>query len=583
MLHRFPPNCASFLLPALRRAAGLAFLGAVAFGSHACAPTVDEGGHGCPCDDSTYACCNARCVAKGALTSDGVCPGESPIADGEGNPQDAGEDAGEDAVVPISDGSEADGSLGADASEDSGADASEDSGADACGDAQAVFDPSGGVDYADLSGCGLAELTLSVPDVVNDAGDDAQALDAAQTSDGSAPAIDLADTIFDDDTGEVTYAGKTIRGATTSPPGVRDVKSGIAYRLTSAGLAVFAFESLVVPAGASLRVVGSYPVALVSATTMRIDGVVDVRPMSPDGLTICAPAAPLLGDSVQRAGPAGPGGGSGGAGGYNDHYAAYPASAGMAPNGFVGGAAGSDMDVLTPGSGGGHAGGGGGIANADASVVAGGPSYDQQPLDAAHFHGGAGGGGGAGGVFAYGGPGGGGGGAVRLVAAQAIDVGEGSSVGGVDASGCSGGAGVRADGVSAAGGGGAGGAIVIESPVVTLGSQAVLLAAGGGGGLSNGTDTVAPSPLVSLAEEIAHVGGGMPGCGFPSVSGNGSTVTLLDGQAGYGDPVGCGGGGAAGWIRINSDGEHLATSPSAVVSPSSVPAFFSSGVVAFRP
>jgi hypothetical protein len=365
---------------------------------------------------------------------------------------------------------------------------------------------------------------------------------------------------------------------------VRDVKGGIAYRLTSGGLAIFAFESLVVPQGASLKLVGSYPVALVSATTMRIDGVVDVRPMSQDGLTICTPAAPPSGDFVQPAGPAAPGGGSGGAGGYNDHYAAYPASAGTAPNGMPGGAAGDDSDVLTPGSGGGHAGvGGGASANADASVLAGGPSYDQQPLDAANFHGGAGGGGGAGGVFAYGGPGGGGGGAVRLVAAQAIDIGEASSVGGVDASGCSGGAGVRADGVSAPGGGGAGGAIVIESTVVTLGGQAVLLAAGGGGGVSNGTDIVAPSSQVSLAEEIANVGGGTPGCGFPSVFGNGSTLTLLDGQTGYGDPIGCGGGGAAGWIRINSDGQHLVVKPSAVVSPSSAPAFFSSGVIAFRP
>ena len=560
-----PRRSASFLLPVLRRAAGFAFLGAAALGGHACAPIVDEAGHGCPCDDSTYTCCEARCVPVVMLTDDGMCPGA-----------DSGGDMDDSAVAPIPDGSLGDGP----ADGPPGADGSENSAVDACAWPQASFDPSGGVDYADLSGCGLTEFTISVPDP-SDAG---QVSDASDELSSDAAAIDFADTLFNVDTGEVSYAGATIRLPTTSPPGVRDVKGGIAYRLTSGGLAIFAFESLIVPQGASLKLVGSYPVALVSATTMRIDGVVDVRPMSPDGRTICAPAIPLSGDLVEPAGPAAPGGGSGGAGGYNDHYAAYPASAGTGPNGIAGGAAGNDTDLLTPGSGGGHAGvGGGASANADASVVAGGPSYDQQPLDAANFHGGAGGGGGAGGVFAYGGPGGGGGGAVRLVAAQAIDIGEGSDLGGVDASGCSGGAGVRGDGVSAPGGGGAGGAIVIESTVVTLGSQAVLLAAGGGGGVSNGMDVVAPNPLASLAEEVAYVGGGLPGCGFPSVSGNGSTLTLLDGQTGYGDPIGCGGGGAAGWIRINSDGQHLVMNPSAVVSPSDAPAFFSSGVIAFRP
>ena len=495
-----------------------------------------------------------------ATLEGGMCPNSGA---------DSHRDAGDLAVVPSPDGSladsPADGPLGAEGSGDSAG--------NVCAGAQAVFDPSGGVDFADLSECGLTTFVLSVPEP--SAGDG-----------GDAAALDLTDTLFNVDTGEVTCAGTTVRLPTTSPPGVPDVKGGIAYRLTAGGLAIFAFESLVVPQGASLKLIGSYPVALVSATTMQIDGVVDVRPMSPDGLTICAPAPPAAqnDDFVQPAGPAAPGGGAGGAGGYNDHYAAYPATAGTGPNGISGGAASSDLDVLTAGSGGGHAGAGGGSsANADASVVTGGPSYDQQPLDAANFHGGAGGGGGAGGVFAYGGPGGGGGGAVRLVAAQAIDIGEASTVGGVDASGCSGGDGVRADGVSAPGGGGAGGAIVIESPVVTLGSQAFLLAAGGGGGVSDGSETVAPSPSVSLADELADVGSGMPGCGFPSVFGNGSTLTLLDGQTGYADPVGCGGGGAAGWIRINSDGQHLVMEPSAIVSPNAAPAFFSAGVIAFRP
>jgi hypothetical protein len=126
---------------------------------------------------------------------------------------------------------------------------------------------------------------------------------------------------------------------------------------------------------------------------------------------------------------------------------------------------------------------------------------------------------------------------------------------------------------------------VIESPAVTLGNHAVLLAAGGGGGVSDGSLTVGPSAgaSMSLAEAAGLAGAGMAGCGFPNVSGNGSTLTLLDGQAGYGNPFGCGGGGAAGWIRINSDGQQLVMNPAALASPSTAPAFVSSGMIAFRP
>src|SRR5580698_4386946 len=67
------PRSVSLLLPGLRRAAGFGLLAAASLGAHACAPTVDEAGHGCPCDDSTFTCCNARCVPMATIEG-GICP-----------------------------------------------------------------------------------------------------------------------------------------------------------------------------------------------------------------------------------------------------------------------------------------------------------------------------------------------------------------------------------------------------------------------------------------------------------------------------------------------------------------------------
>ncbi len=87
---------------------------------------------------------------------------------------------------------------------------------------------------------------------------------------------------------------------------------------------------------------------------------------------------------------------------------------------------------------------------------------------------------------------------------------------------------------------------------------------------------------MSIAEASTEVKTGMWGCGFNGDWGNGSPSTGDDGQAGYGNPAGCGGGGAAGWIRINTSNATPAIDPMAIVSPDTTMAFISTGTIAFR-
>ncbi len=584
------PRLTSLLVPAL-------LLGSLALGSGGCAGTVEETGHACPCDDAGYVCCHVTnsCIAIAEWTQGMCSAGADSATEAVGQSADATVDAGDASDA----GREAEAASEALPEAQGSPDGQTLPEADACG-SQVAFDPSGGVTYEDLSGSGLVAFTLPLPPG-SDAGDapDGDATEAGDAQAADAAPIDFTATVFDVDNGTVTYAESTIRGPTTSPMGVLDVKGGIGYRVINANpdggspdyLAIFSFQSLTVPQGATLKLVGSlYPVALVSTTTMQIDGVIDIRPMDPVSLTVCA-SAPSSNNitppvTLQAAGPVAPGGYAGGAGGYNNHYGLSPSMAGSGPGNTPGGAPG-DPNAFppTPGAGGGHAGYGGAAgAGPDASLVPGGPKYDQLPLDAQNFHGGAGGGGGIGALFAYGGPGGAGGGALRLVAGQTISIGGGTAPGGVDASGCSGGFGLQGAGTSAPGGGGAGGAIVVEAPAVKLGDQAVLLAVGGGGGGPSTSFNVRPGFAMSIAEAAATVNSGMPGCGFPQVAGNGSSSVSIDGQTGYGDPTGCGGGGAAGFILINTDGTHLEMSASAIVSPgTTTTAFYPGGTIALRP
>ncbi|HXN30759.1 MAG TPA: hypothetical protein VN894_02815, partial [Polyangiaceae bacterium] len=402
------------------------------------------------------------------------------------------------------------------------------------------FTPSGGIPVADFSGVGLAAFTLAF----HDAGD------------GAAP----GDTVFDVDTGEITSGAAVIRPATTGDPSIRDVQSAVAYRQTSSNMAVFTFGSLSVPSGTTLKLVGTRAVAIASSSTITIDGVVEARPMTPDGTEICGPSQGVA-----------PGGFAGGIGEILGHQGAYSAPT---PGGGPGGGGGG---MAAPGGGGGHASGGGAGCNpgdvADSSAACGsaGTTYDVAQLDQSDFHGGAGGGGG--GVilppYHQGAGGGNGGGAIRLVAVSSLEV-----SGRIDASGCGGLAGSIGLGcasgtplqdcppgstITAGGGGGAGGAIVLEAPRIQLGPSAAIYAMGGAGG-----SPVSPG---GSSEGNAGCEEGVPGDTHASAGAGSVANAAYDAGAQSGLFPGCGGGGAFGWIRINAGGGNVATAASATLNP----------------
>jgi hypothetical protein len=151
----------------------------------------------------------------------------------------------------------------------------------------------------------------------------------------------------------------------------------------------------------------------------------------------------------------------------------------------------------------------------------------------------------AGGSYGCSPTGGPGGGAVQLVARNVIEIGP---CGEVYASGLGG----RVPG----GGGGSGGSILIEAPTVSL--AGALLAAGGS---SAGSTT----PGNDGTDNGTQAGG----VGFLN-GGAGSTGTSIDGGIGGYLSTGdndWGGGGGAGWIRINSTGGNATPQAGAVVNP----------------
>ncbi len=200
-----------------------------------------------------------------------------------------------------------------------------------------TFTPSAGIPASDLDGTGLKDFVLTVHD---DAG-----FDTGDAGDGG-PAP--GDTVIDVDTGEITAGGVVLRPASTGNPANRDVQANIAYRQTDQNIAVFTFLSLTVPAGTTLKLVGQHAVALLSSTTLVVDGAIDARPMNPDGSDVCGPNAAIA-----------PGGFAGGAGEVKGHQGIYSApGGGSGPGGGGGGPSAS-------GGGGGHASGGGAGCESD--------------------------------------------------------------------------------------------------------------------------------------------------------------------------------------------------------------------------
>ena len=350
--------------------------------------------------------------------------------------------------------------------------------------------------------------------------------------------------------GEVRFNSDNglIAGAITRPAntnlGAVEVHAGIAFHVAG-GVGIFAFGPLTVAPGATLKIYGTIPVALVSSGDVLVAGIVDARPFDATG-ALCAGTV------------GGPGGGQGGAPG--------TVVSGMPSSGSPGtgmGPGGGSTGVTQGGPGGGGGGGhfAGGATGADgchlnspaSSGGTGGITYGPG------LQGGSGGGGA--GAFA-GVAGGGGGGAVQLTATGIVTIGDGTDIEGINAGGCGG------VGGTAAGGGGSGGSILVEAPVVQLGIKGTLAANGGGGGAndgSGGNDTGAPG---SLSASIAFGGGSSTAGGTRGGNGGagntpagGAPLAACTGQ-------GFGGGGAAGRVTINTVGAGPSVNAQAVISPS---------------
>lgn len=506
------------------------------------APNVDD-----PCRDprakrnrSSLRC---ECI-PGTLDEDGTCVDDPSFED----PDDAG--APDDSMTPdgdtwVADASE-DADVGApDVAVDGGGDRDAHQGLDATAHDALVldapdtdggnepvddggvspFDPIGPVSPLDLNAVGL-----------------------------STPLLKGSEVLVDADRGRIMKDGVELRPS-NEDVSVAENRAGIRYEQRE-GLSIFVFASLTIPEGTVFKITGTSPVVLASTGNIIIDGVVDVRPMNPDG-ALCA---------SQSAGPAAGRGGIGA----NACGCGTSTVLGRAGEGPGAGQAATQSIPVSGGSGAGHSATGG---NAGAGQVDGGVRYGT--LEGSALEGGSGGGGG-GSVSdnGRGGEGGGGGGALHLVARGAIRVGYGKTLGGINAGGCGGGQNPSGR-PSGGGGGGSGGTVVLEASSVQLGPLAAVAANGGGGGThySRGEDG-------ALSAQGARGGGPQSA---PPVGGNGGAGDVVAGQpggvTGSSPAIGAGGGGAAGYIRIRSLAGRYLANPKAIVSPAAASGATSIGVV----
>jgi hypothetical protein len=260
----------------------------------------------------------------------------------------------------------------------------------------------------------------------------------------------------------VDTTAMTISGPGTSATGV-----------DQGGVAVFTFDNVSVPVGATVNVQGVRPFKLLATGSLTVAGTING-----DGTSAT--------DFVVAANPGGPGGGAGGS---------TSNTPGLGPGG-----GGSPTDSFNGGGGGGFGGAGarGGIQSASLNPAgAGGSSYGDLNTS---LQGGSGGGGGAGTG------GGGGGGAVALFGSTVTINGTVNARGGAGTSGN--------DGAS---GGGSGGAILIHGDLVevtgTLDASGGVGGAGGccGDGGGGGGGRIAYQFKTLLASGTASVGGGASG------------------------------------------------------------------------
>jgi hypothetical protein len=362
--------------------------------------------------------------------------------------------------------------------------------------------------------------------------------DAIDLGVGSIDTAASGSLVFDTDSGQVSQADGTI----VRPAGAGlDATSGIHFEIVSQAngpeIGVFTVASVLVQADDSLRAQGASAFAIVSASDVIINGVIDVD----GGATACDSDSDTC---------AGPGGGNGGDGDGGD---------GQGPGAGQGG---SD-----PGDGGETGGGGGGFATPGArggnglSQVnfqkradggAGGPAVDSELL--VPLRGGGGGGGGAreGTAFSEcntsrdGGLGGGGGGALQLFSRTRIVIANDGAECGIRASGGGGGgAGCGAGG----GGAGSGGALLLEAPSVGVQASCYLVANGGGGSGGHRSDT-AEGGRISAAAQASE---GKFFTSFPSGDGgNGCYLGTAPEAGGDSAYQAGGGGGGDGRIRLHT-------------------------------
>lgn len=346
----------------------------------------------------------------------------------------------------------------------------------------------------------------------------------------------LNNAIMHSDTGEIEGG---IRAAAGDPTALT-VTSGIGFHVVNVGgnnVGIFLFDNLTITG--TLRVVGTHPVAILARGTVN--------------------ATTINVAADQSANTPGPGGYAGGNTTSHD---------GLGPGGGKGGF----ISTFKGGGGGGGHGAAGGVGGTVSSATGGaaGASYDSATL--VTLRGGSGGGAG-GGVEAGGnGNGGAGGGAIQIVAQTSITITNGIAAGGAGGRG----------GNGSSGGGGAGGAILLEAPTVTLSADGFLVAGGGGGGgaTSNGN---------AAGNSNLEVSVGLGGFCSSRCGGQGaySNVATYSGGGGPGTPDGMqagGGGGALGWIRVNSltGSAALATGGNTLYVPPMSLNRFSQGVITIQ-
>ncbi len=345
--------------------------------------------------------------------------------------------------------------------------------------------------------------------------------------------------VFETSSGVVSKCGAGGEAAGNVHTAAVGIQQGLNFQVraapTPADLAIgaWAFDSLRIEAGGTLRLVGAVPGALVVRDDARIEGVLDASA----GVAACSIAAACGMPSLRSCG--GPGGGDGGAhdqdgfgpgkghGGTSGGIGVDEIGAGGAGFGAAGGASGGDP-VGPP------------VLMSQSDAAAGGIIYGMPDLEP--LIGGAGGGGGGEGTPGAG-IGGGGGGALQIVALDRIEVLQPSGI--LRAGGAGGGAGLSLNG-NGGGGGGSGGALLLEAARVTIGST---VAANGGGGGGSGNDTAVPGTdgLASANGAPGGTGlhaGGAGGAGSSPAGATGKPIgsdadfTGVDGTAGGGGGVG---------------------------------------------